>query len=234
MITAVVIEDDFVWKTKMLTILDTLNVSVLGVAENVAVATDLLNKLKPDIVITDVMLGKDRIFEMFNNNPSFCKLPTVFVTQSETDIDYKNAQKVLNHLYIVKPIHKLTLKSAIDNLSYKKQEQTIGGKLLIKGKFNQKIALPFDKIIYINQVQHYCTIYTQNQEFVIKKSLINVLKDLDDRFLQVHRSYCINKSFIENFAVGLDYLKIKGIEIPIGLTFKDVIKQLIADEYSVK
>jgi two-component system, LytTR family, response regulator LytT len=234
MINCVVIEDDFVWKTKMLAMLDTLDVAVQGVAADVSSGIALLQKVKPDIVIADVMLDKERVFDIYKCNPAFCKLPTIFVTQSDTDIDYINAKKVLNHLYIVKPVHKLTLKSAIDNLCKTKLPKPVNDGLAIKGKFNQKIVVPFDKIIYINQVQHYCTIYTQKQHFTIKKSLVNVMKDLDDRFMQVHRSYCINKNFIENFGVGLENTKVKGVEIPIGLTFKDTIKEVIGKEFSVK
>ena len=234
MIKAVVIEDDLIWKNKMLSLLDVLDISVLGIADTISAAAILLNKVKPDIVITDVLLGKERIFEMYNNTPAFCKLPTIFVTQSDTEIDYKSAQKVLKHLYIIKPIHKLTLKSAIDNLCKKESPATANNFLPIKGKFNQKIELPFDKIVYIKQNQHYCSIHTQQQEFVIKKSLVSVMKDVDNRFMQVHRGYCINKNFIENFGVGLEILKVKGIEIPIGLTFKEAIKRLISEEYSVK
>ena len=159
MIKAVVIEDDLIWKNKMLSLLDVLDISVLVIADTISAAAILLNKVKPDIVITDVLLGKERIFEMYNNTPAFCKLPTIFVTQSDTEIDYKSAQKVLKHLYIIKPIHKLTLKSAIDNLCKKESPATANNFLPIKGKFNQKIELPFDKIVYIKQNQHYCSIH---------------------------------------------------------------------------
>ncbi len=234
MINCVVIEDDFAWKTKILAMLDALDIAVQGVATDVASGVELLQKVSPDIVIADVMLGKERVFDIYASDPAFCKLPTVFVTQSDTEIDYKNAKKVLNHLYIVKPVHKLTLKSAIDNLCKIKLPKAVNDGLTIKGKFNQKVVVPFEKIIYINQVQHYCNIYTQQQHFTIKKSLVNVIKDLDDRFMQVHRSYCINKAFIENFSVGLENIKVKGVEIPIGNSFKDALKELIGEEFSVK
>ncbi len=233
MINVVVIEDDFIWKNKMLSTLDSLEIGVLGTASDISSAVELLNNHQPDLVIADIWLGKERIFNLYDSNPNFCKIPTIFVTKSDLDIDFKNAKKVSNHLYVVKPIHKFTLQSAIEKLCNKNQKKSSNEILNIRGSYNQNIELPFEKITHISQDQHYCTINTPTQQFTFKKSLANVMKDLDERFMQVHRSYCINKDFIENFAIGLETLRVKGIDIPIGFTFKDEIKKLISERYSV-
>jgi hypothetical protein len=236
MLNAILIEDDLFYRTKIIYLLDQIGVTVLGIAENNSSAIKLLTEFKPNIIIADVMLGTERVYEIFNSQSDFCYIPTLFLTSSKSETDFKNAKKVVNHLYVIKPIHPITLRSALEKLCgnlRNSNTKTTTNSLLIKGKFNQKISLPFDKIIYISQTQHYSTIYTQKQNFVIKKSLVNTIKLLDHRFMQSHRSYCVNTDFIKNFGIGLESIKINDIEIPIGLKFKDAVKKLIAEKFSI-
>lgn len=235
--TAIIIEDDFNWKLKLQLILDELGIIIIGIADSIASANELLKKNTPNFILSDVILNTELIFDLFKLNREYCKIPTIFITSSQKEKNYEDSSIVKNHLYIIKPAHKLTLKSAIEtlcgNINGRENKHTTAA-ITIKGKYNQKIELAFEKIMYINQNQHYCTIYTAQQHFVIKKSLVNIMKDLDDRFLQIHRSYCVNINFIENFGIGLELLKLKDLELPIGLTFKEKIKQLIAEKFSVK
>ena len=234
--TCILIEDDFAWKLKLQMMLDEIGVTVLGIATNIAEAKALLSTHKPNFIVSDILLGKEKVFQAFKEDLRYYKLPIIFITLSEMDIDYITAQKHSDYLYIVKPIHKLTLKSGIEKLcgtTNNNATKTINS-LVIKGKFNQKIELPFEKIIYIQQTGHYSSIHTSNQKFVQKKSLANLLKELDERFMQVHRGYCVNKDHIQNFGVGLETLKLNNIEIPIGSTFREPIKEFIAKKHSLK
>jgi DNA-binding LytR/AlgR family response regulator len=237
MINAILIENDLFYKTSIINTLDEMGVTILGIAENIRSALELLNSSNPHIIITETMLGKEPVFEIFNTQPHYCNIPTLFLTSSKSESDFKHAKRVVKYLYFIKPIHKMTLKSAVESLCGKVVHinTTLSqNSLSFKGKFNEKISLPFDKIIYINQVQHYCTIHTQAQKFVLKKSLTSILKLLDQKFMQTHRSHCVNVDFIKNFGHGLDNIKINNNEIPIGFTYKNAIKKLIAEKFSVK
>jgi DNA-binding LytR/AlgR family response regulator len=234
---AIIIEDDISWRTNFRIMLDDLGISVIGMATTVAEAVDLLEKHTPDIILADVLLDNELVFEVFDANYKFCKIPTIFITQSQREIHYEQANKVMISLFLIKPIHKLSLKSAIETLCSFNTKETLvspAKKMVLRGKYNQKIELPLEKIVFINQDLHYCTIHTSNQQFVQKKSLVNLMKELDDRFMQIHRSHCVNIDFIDNFGVGLETLKLKTAELPIGLTYKDDLKKLIAEKYSVK
>lgn len=233
---ALLIEDDIFYKTKLLMLLDELGIKVVGIATDVAEGIEFLKRTTPDVIITDVILKTGTVFDIFNSNSNFWKIPTVFITNSDMESYYNEAQKILKHIYIVKPIHKLTLKSAIESvfdLQPKKVKEYIPH-LQLRGKYNEKIELPLEKIVYVKQSQHYCTISTSNQQFVMKKSLVNLMKELDERFLQIHRSYCVNTNYIINFATGLDAIRLENGVLPIGLTYKDSIKKLIAERFSVK
>ncbi len=234
--TTILIEDDANWRIKFLKILDELQITVLGVATSVSESVSLLQHTTPDFIVADILLKNERVFEVFTANATYCKIPTILVTSSDKEIDFKNAKNIEKHFYIVKPVHKLTIKSAIANLLPTNNNLASNKEAFftIKGRFNQKIQLPLSKIVYISQNQHYCTIFTEKQEFVLKKSLGSLIKELDTNFLQVNRSNIININYIENFGVGLETIKVKGIDLPIGLTFKEAVKKLIAENYSLK
>lgn len=229
-----IIEDNLIWSNKLLNFLDEFNITVIGVADDIKSAKALLSNTIPNFIIADIYLKNEKTFDLYSNNAAFCNIPTIFLTQSEADFEFEKANKVKQQLYLIKPIHKFTLLSAINQLNNNNKLQVNTDLLEFKGKFNQIIKLPINKIIYIKQHQHYCTIFTENQEFVIRRSLVNVAKDLNKNFIQIHKSYIINKNYIENFKIGLSSIKINNQEIPVGRTYKKNIMELISTEFSVK
>lgn len=225
-LTCIVIEDDISWQLKFEMILEEIGVTIKATCNTVDKAIDALKKEKPDFIIADILIGEQKVFDVFKSNKDFLNIPTVFATLSDVEADFNSAIEIKNHFYLVKPFHKLSLQSAIELVcrdvltKYDNPKQSI----IIKGNHNQKIEISLDKIIYIQQNQHYSKIVTPKQNFILKKSLTNLLKELNDNFLQIHRSYCVNKKYIQNFKPGLSALKIYNQELPIGFTFKEKVK----------
>jgi two-component system, LytTR family, response regulator LytT len=234
--TTILIEDDAVWRGKLQVMLDTLQIEILASVDNVEDAVAAIEKKRPDFIVADVFLGLEQVFDLFKQNKKFCTIPTIFITQSDKEITYKEATIADNMLFLVKPFHKLTLRSSIEallNTKTTKVEQS----LHIKGKHNSKIDLPLKHIVFLQQDDHYCFLHTSNNEkIVMLKPLRDVMKELDNRFIQVHRTYCINTDYIINFSAGLQSVKVKTNElpIPIGVSFKEGIKKHIADGYIKK
>ena len=228
MLTVLLIEDEEVWQMKLQVMLDELGVRVLGTTANVLDSIDFLKKKKPDLILADIQLDNESVFNVFNYDSSFAKIPTIFITASTKDIHYNLSKKVSKSNFIVKPIHKLTLKSAIELIF--KPKAAIEQFLEVKGSKNEKIKLPLNQIIYIEQQGNYCLINTKTKQFVIKKSLHNVMFNLDDHFLQVHRAFCVNINYIENYTPLLEKVKLQGsIELPIGRTKREKIKEYLAE-----
>jgi DNA-binding response OmpR family regulator len=114
--TAVTIEDDVSWGIKLEMILENMNIDVVGVAKNVNQAIDLLNTHTPNIILADVVLDDELVFEVFESNEKFCAIPTLFLTSSEEEQCFDAAKKVKNHFYAVKPLHPLTVQNIVDAL----------------------------------------------------------------------------------------------------------------------
>lgn len=62
----------------------------------------------------------------------------------------------------------------------------------------QTFKLNLNELIYAEAMGHYIKLKTKDNVFEIKQSFSNLLNELkDNRFVQCHRSYIVNCSFIE-------------------------------------
>jgi len=235
-IRAIIIEDDKLWRTKIQIMLDEIGVAIIGIATSIATADELLQKHKPDFIVADVLLQNETIFKFFTENPTLCNVPVIILTQSDREFYYNQAKILQNYIYVVKPIHKLTLLSAIENLlGNKNDEILIEETLYIKGKYNEKIKLPFSQIIYIEQEKNYCHIHCKNKTVVLKKSLTKVLSDLNDQFMQTHRTFAINKNYIDRYTTELQSVILSNDqEVPIGRIYRENVKLNLADQFLSK
>ena len=234
--TCILIEDDIAWRSKLQMMLDELDITILGIATTVTESVQLLSKHKPHFIVADILLEEKLVFDALTPSIKTHNTPIIFITNSDKEIHYKRAiSDSLKQIYLVKPIHKLTLKSAIENLVGSLDPLLTKKKvnsLKIKGKHNESIEIPFDKIVYLSQNLKYCTIHTLNKQFTLKKAMQQVIEMLDDRFLRVHISFCINTNFIQNFEAGLHNVKLTSndIAVPIGIRYIDSVKRYIANK----
>jgi DNA-binding LytR/AlgR family response regulator len=229
MLTALLIEDEPAWQMKLQVMLDELGISVLGTTATVVDSIKFLKKKKPDLILADILLDNEIVFSVFDFDISFLRIPTIFITSSTNDLHYKQSQKLTKSSFIVKPVHKLTLKSLIDSLlnTKPKQEPFIE----VKGSRNEKIKLPLYQIIYLEQEGNNCLIKTHIKQFVLKKPLHKMMGYLDENFLQVHSAFCINTKCIENYTPLLDKVKLQGgIVVPIGRTKREKIKEYLSQQ----
>lgn len=230
MLKALLIEDDDLWRGKLQVMLDEIGIALLASTATVANTIAVLEKQKPDILIADILLENETIFKLFDYNTNYCNIPTLLITHSDKEVHFNLAAKIVKHMYIVKPIHKLTLRSAIDAL-FTTKANSIVPHLTIKGSKNERIKLPLIQIIYIEQKGNYCHIRTKSKEYVVKKSLTIVSNMLDSSFLQIHRGYYVNINFITGFGQNLETVKIaNSIELPIGRINKEKVKQFLSNK----
>nr|WP_255534592.1 LytTR family DNA-binding domain-containing protein [Chryseolinea lacunae] len=84
------------------------------------------------------------------------------------------------------------------------------------------IKIKLDEVMMVEVDEKYCFIVTTR-----KRHIINMrLKDLLDKlpagdFIQVHRSFVVRKSAIEEINTGDQTLRILDKTIPVGKTYKD-------------
>ena len=81
-----------------------------------------------------------------------------------------------------------------------------------------------NEILYVESDRNYITVVTENKKLTFIDTLKNWTHKLDDKtFIQVHKSFIINKSKIDKLS-GNDIF-IHSDKIPIGRTYKPILLQ---------
>ena len=134
------------------------------------------------------------MFELLEYNPlTFVKLPHI--------------EKDIIHL--------------IEILQYK--ERGLGTILNFKSGY-QTIRINSQRIEYIESYGHYVFIHTESATFKVREKLSEILKILEPLdFIQIHKSYIINKAYIQKKTSTYVYMNSHTC-LPIGQKYKEQLK----------
>jgi DNA-binding LytR/AlgR family response regulator len=130
--------------------------------------------------------------------------------------------------YLVKPVSYSRFCKAIDKTmryyTRKEPATTTGEKEIFIKKGSSLVKLKLNDIIYIEALENYVTLTTNDDKFTIHFTM----KAIEDYlppgvFIRVHRSYIINKSNIQTIKENSLDLNIGGTikNIPVGKSFRD-------------
>ncbi|AZQ62640.1 response regulator transcription factor [Flammeovirga pectinis] len=135
--------------------------------------------------------------------------------------------------YLLKPFSFERFMKAINKgvefLELKKQPTDTAGNddvIFIKG--DQKIHKLFTKdIFYIEGLKEYVSFYVKDKQRIISlNSLTKLERELEKyQFIRVHRSYIVNLNHVTAFETHALWIDDK--EIPIGKTYRDIVKKKI-------
>lgn len=133
--------------------------------------------------------------------------------------------------YLLKPISferftKAVLKAKSHYFRAMQQSQAI---VKIPVKVNGEMQeIPLGDIKYVQSIGNYIKFFlsTQNEQVVVYGSLINLLKKLPTgTFLQVHKSFVVNKNFIRKVAKEMIVLNCNST-IPVGRRYEVLLSNL--------
>ncbi len=91
-------------------------------------------------------------------------------------------------------------------------------------KNRKKVKIIFDHILYIESIKDYIRIHLTDETHIVKFSISAFKKELDDRFIRIHRSYIVNRDKIT--AYTKHDVEIGKTELPIGENYKKNIWNL--------
>lgn len=147
-----------------------------------------------------------------------------FILKNEIDVyDYQkyNIDYYVRHQNILKDIEN-GLKKYESKLRYKDDTVILKSHLIT-------YRIRKDNIIYIESIRNYIYIYTRKRTLKLRKSLKEIIKLLDDVFVQIHKSYIVNMDKIDNISQK-DINMIEKINLPLGNKYKDRF-MMIYNEY---
>ena len=73
--------------------------------------------------------------------------------------------------------------------------------LTLPNKFRKSEKIPLTEIVYLEANQNYTLIHLQNGKVRLSAQtlLFHVNNYLDESFIRIHRTFCVNKNHIEGF-----------------------------------
>lgn len=210
MITCLIIDDDLscIETLSLMLSKHAQNIKIIGIAQNLTNAQNLINHLNPQLLFLDVELNGEKGFDLFKIFPE-PHFEVIFTTAYE-----KYAVQAIKHAcfdFLPKPINETELIDSMNRLTdtiAKKESKKRVNVLLeaINTKVIKRIAIPsHDSITFVNVddivaclgESKYTTIYTNKNEKIVSSKNLGEFEDVLvlPAFFRSHKSWIIN---IEN------------------------------------
>lgn len=229
-VNVLIVEDEFLTADTLKGCLIDFGYSITGMARDAQEAVDVLEKGTTDIAILDMNIqgSRDGIWLAKMINDRF-RIPFIFLTAYSDNQTVKSAVETQPYGYLVKPFNNTDIFTAIEVALQKfnqleafndlnienssdKNELDWEDPLFVKEKNGYRKILLKD-ILYIKSELKYVEIYVKSKKYVLRYSLSDFIELLPSKhFIQIHRSYAVNKHFVEY--IGPNYIMVEGNEIP--------------------
>lgn len=220
--TCIIIEDEIPAQKILKNYLSKLpNIELLGVFNAAIEANTFLNCNTVDVVFLDINLpdisGIDFIKTI--KNP-----PAIIMTTAYPDYAVSSFELDTIVDYLVKPFGFDRFLKAI-NKTKNRVEKPVSSSVennketlfLNVDKTLHKIVI--SDILYLESDRNYITIITKNKKLSFIDSLKNWKEKLsEEHFTQVHKSFIINRKYVDKISGNEIY--VQGNRIPIGRTYK--------------
>lgn len=96
------------------------------------------------------------------------------------------------------------------------------------GKVVNRVTL--GDIQWIEGAGEYLNVVTKSGHFLVYSNMKNMMEQLDDRFLQVHRSFIVNRESVKAFTKNK--VVINGKDIPVSKTYYSALQKVMVSKVS--
>jgi len=185
-------------------------------------AFEILHQHKIDLMFLDVKMPALNGIDFLKSlkNPPAVIFTTAFSEYAVASYDLEAID------YLLKPITLDRFKKSLEKLFKSTPISVVIDKDYTYFKVSGKLQKVMHKeIFYAQSIKDYMMLYTKNGNYIIHMTM-KYLSELlpNNHFLRVHRSYLINKTYIQS--IGKSNVYINNIEIPIGESFKEALKKI--------
>lgn len=133
--------------------------------------------------------------------------------------------------YLVKPVKYLDFrKAAYKAINFVKGMRLLEADNYITIRSNyQLVRIATNDIVYVEALKDYMRVVTTQNSYMTLITLKQLSKSLpEDKFIRVHRSFVVQKRFINNYSAG--GIKIDKTIIPVSDNYKPVVVALVKGE----
>jgi DNA-binding LytR/AlgR family response regulator len=229
-INILIVEDDIVLAIDTEMIVVEMGYTVIGRADNSVDALRIIEQDKPDLILMDIDIKGNLTGIQIAEKIKHADIPVLFITNFNDQEHYNKAAKT-NHIgYMIKPVNKFTLRSAIESAFRKlanetKEDHSFPFKDTIffkKRGLLYRIKIP--SILFVRADNDYTITVTDEGEFISAMRMFELCKLLEPfNFVKTHRSYIVNLNKINTVDNRKSLLKIGTHDIPISRSNKTLV-----------
>lgn len=212
---AIIVDDEKLARLDLRNVLSSFDeMEIIGEANNLSSAEQLIHKLHPNLVFLDVQLRGESGFSLFDKiefspKGKLPELDFVFVTAYDK---YAFRAFDVNALdYLLKPVSPERIRQMIDKLSYIRTGNTDHFHslnfddvifLLLNTKYR---FLKISSIVAITSNADYTFIYTDDKTRSVTRKTMKEWENRlpEDHFCRIHRETIINLSYLSNMSSSL-------------------------------
>lgn len=208
----VIIEDEFFAADHLKTLVEGLGYVVVDVfhsGEDFLKGTDW----SFDIAIVDIFLSEDMLGLDVAKHLQERQRPFIFLTANKDELTLKRAALLSPKAYISKPFNPNDVAVALEVFALQQVDN-----LELRGTHGIEEISPND-ILFIKSNGAYIEIQTLEKKILQRKLLKEIEEELPENFVRTHRSFIVNRTYIDQRSAA--ELKVKGHVIPISRSYKN-------------
>jgi two-component system, LytTR family, response regulator len=226
-ITCIIVDDDEIDRLTVLAFLENYSfIEVKGSYDVAAMALPAVQSGQPDVLFLDIDMPGMNGLQL---RAQLLQIPVcIFITAYP---DYAVDGFALEAMdFLIKPFSAerfnktmnrlqdyMMLRTRSDLLSH-----TLGADTVFIKEGHNNIKLLLHEIIYLEALNNYTSIITNNRKYTVLSPISSLLKEKSfGNFIRIHRSYAVQKHFIRKISAG--EVLVENTALPIGRSYKEAL-----------
>ena len=209
-----VVEDDMIVGTHIVTLLDQAGYEVVGLLTSGESVLEQLKTVKPDLILMDIGLkgeldGIETSQVILNNY----QIPVIYLTANSDKATFERAKATKPFAFISKPFKPINLTRNIElvitRIADESEQQTaisqpshftpLNDRIFVRDK-DRMVKINLRDIYFAKAERNYCRLFTEKKEYLLSLPLKAFeTKIASDFFERVHRSFLVNINRVEEF-----------------------------------
>lgn len=190
---------------------------LMGSFKDAILAASFLLDHQVDLIFLDLHLPKLKGMDFLR---TLANRPAVIVTTAYHQYAVEGFELNVTD-YLLKPVEFERFLTAVNKVNIANRSSNA----IFVSVQKRKVKIPFGEILYIESQREYIKIVTTQHEYLSKMGTGEIEEMLPAQlFKRIHRSFIVAVQQIDAYTA--DMVEIKGISIPIGRGYRDVIDKL--------
>ncbi|MBK8626792.1 MAG: response regulator transcription factor [Saprospiraceae bacterium] len=222
-----IVEDDANYRDSLVKMLSgAFNYTVSGTADNYTDALIQIRNFKPNVVICDYHLkgelsGLDLFHKLKEEN-----FPVLLISEDGAESSYAKISNIKGISFLVKPFHKFSLISALENLLYQFPPSDEPNQIIINSGSVASIV-DFNEILWIESDRNYSSIIISNKKYVVRSSFKKLITELEDlNLVKIHKRYAVPMKKIKSVNFSKSLVSLGSIDLPFGRTYTKSLRSI--------